>query len=265
MKIKNRKGQVLLIIVMLVATVITVVMTIAFNSTTETQIARLETDSQKALAAADAGIDAVIKNSINTTPFNIATIQQFSDQKITGSAQVLGVVKSNFITPLLQKDESYTLYLSDYTSSPPSFANPWSGDIYLYLVSESGCPSIEITVINNDFSIQKYTYNTCPLNRIISNAILASPTSTTIESISFAYKTGLISIVSGRVAVIKVLGGRTKIGVQGYDVDGITAKTLPIQGKTVESEARTASGVVKKVQLFQSFPQIPSNFFMTSF
>ena len=263
MEIRNRKGQVLLIIVMLVATIITVVMTIAFNSTTETQITRLEADSQKALAAADAGIDAVIKNSINTTPFDIASIQQFGDQKITGSAQVSGVVKSSFVTPLIQKDESYTFYLSNY----PENTTPWNGALALFLVSESGCPSIEVTIITNTPTIEKYAYNTC--GTIISAENISTPTTnatTTIDSIAFKYKiSSVIPIANGRIAVIRVLGARTKIGIQGYDISGVTAQEFPIQGKTVESEARTASGVVKKVQLFQSFPQIPSNFFMTSF
>ena len=50
---KNEKGQVLLITIMLLAAAVTVVMTIAFNSTTETQITKLEEDSQKALSAAE--------------------------------------------------------------------------------------------------------------------------------------------------------------------------------------------------------------------
>ena len=266
MKIQNRKrkGQVLLIAVMLLATIITVVMTVAFNSTTETQIARLEIDSQKALAAAEAGIDAVIKQSIASGVAKIEDLGQFKAQGITGSAQVIGVSQPYFITPLLQKDEQYTFYLSDY----PGFGNPWSGNINIYLVSESGqCPSIEVTIINNTYKQEKFVYNTCSSPGTIINATtLTTEMTTVIDSVSFSYKTtDLIPISNGLVAFVKVLGGRTKLGFQGYDNDGLTPKILPIQGKTVESEARTTSGVVKKVQLFQSFPQIPSSFFMTSF
>lgn len=261
MKLRKRKGQVLLIAVMLLATVITVVMTIAFNATTETQVARLEVDSQKALAAAEAGIDAVIKQSINTsTPVDIGALGQFSDQKISGNAKLVGVSKPYFITPLLQKDEQYTLYLSDY----PGYANPWNGSFTIYLVSENTqCPSIEVTVINSDYSQDRYAYNTCSTPGIINNVTsLTTQATTTVDSVSFQYKISTpITISNGLIAFVKVLGGRTKLGFQSSDV----AVPFPIQGKTVQSEARTESGVVKKVELFQSFPQFPSNFFMTSF
>ena len=263
---QNRRGQVLLIAVMLLATVITVVMTIAFNTTTETQVTRLEIESQKALAAAEAGVDAVIKQTKNNTPVNIGALGQFSDQKITGNAQVTGALKPFFVTPLLQKDEQYTFYLSEYLSQTPWFQNPWSGNLTILLVSETGCPSIEVTIINDDYSFNRYSYNTCPPNIISNVTTLTNSTTTVLDSISFKYKTtNQIVVSNARVAFIKVLGGRTKLGFQGYEVDGLTQKLLPVQGKTVESEARTASGVVKKVQLFQSYPQIPSNFFMTSF
>ena len=267
MKVQNRKGQVLLIAVMLLATVITVVMTIAFNSTTETQVSRLEVDSQKALAAAEAGVEAVIKQSAGSPAQDIGVLgqgQTFSSQGITGTAQVSGTVKSYFITPLLQKDEQYTLYLSNY----PALNTSWTGKMDIYLVSETGCPSVEVTVVNIDTTLNRYTYNTCSglVPEFIANSATdTSDTQESIDSVAFKYKTSVpIPITNGAVAFIKVLNGRTKLGFKGYNVDGST-KLLPIQGKTVDSEARTSTGVVKKVQLFQSFPQIPSSFFMTKF
>jgi len=269
---KNKRGQVLLIAVMLLATIVTVVMTIAFNATTETQVARLESDSQKALAAAQAGVDAVIQASKKNPAdlsVDIGGLNQFSTQNITGNAKVAdGVRNPYFVSPLLQKDEQYTFYLSDYASTP-RFGNPWTGSMYIYLGSEAGsdvgCPSIEVTVVKREvdqsLTLDRYTYNTCiPL---ISNAtqLSSSPSPSTLDSVNFSYKTAEIPVTSGVVAFVKVLNFRTKLGFQNLDVSG----ALPLQGRTIESEARTSSGVVKKVQLFQSFPQIPSHFFMTSF
>lgn len=260
-KVQNRPGQVLLIAVMLLATVITVVMTIAFNATTETQVARLEADSQKALAAAEAGIDAVIKQSVNTsTPISIESLGQFSEQKITGNAQIVGVSRPYFVTPLLQKDELYTFYLSEYLSADPWFQNSWSGDLDIYLVSENGQdPSIEVTIIDDVNAQTKYAYNTgvAVINGATQAANPGTPVQIDGESFQWKIPTAL-TVANGRVAFIKVLNGRTKLGFQ-------STIALPVQGKTIESEARTESGVVKKVQLFQSYPQLPSSFFMTSF
>ncbi|MFZ2206206.1 MAG: pilus assembly PilX N-terminal domain-containing protein [Microgenomates group bacterium] len=256
MHFQKRRGQVLLIAIMLLATVVTVVMTIAFNSTTETQVAKLEEDSQKALAAAEAGIDSVIKQSVGTN-IPLSTLGDFSTQGISGNAQVLSVNKNTFISPLLQKDEQYTFYLSDY----PTFANPWSGNLGIYFLSEAGqCPSIEVLVVTNMNTQARYAFNTCAAT--INGAETASIMSTQIDDITFQRKILTpLSITNGTVAFVKVYGGRTKLGFK--DEGGIN--NLPTQGKTVDSEARTQSGVVKKVQLFQSYPQIPSSFMMTSF
>lgn len=252
---KNRKGQVLLITVMLLATVITVVMTIAFNSTTETQVTKLEEDSQRALAAAEAGIDSVIKQSVGAS-VPIGSLGNFSTQGISGNAQVVAVSKPTFITPLLQKDEQYTFYLSDY----PTFANPFTGDLNLYFNSEAAqCPSIEVLIVTSTYSQERYAFNTCASTII--NAPLASNVPTQIDTVTFQWKTPTpITITNGIVAFVKVYGGKTKLGFKD-ELGG----SLPSQGKMIESEARTTSGVVKQVQLFQSFPQIPSNFFTTSF
>lgn len=256
---QNRRGQILLIAVMLLATVITVVMTVAFNSTNETKIAKLEEDSQKALAAAEAGVDAVIKQSINSS-VSINSLGQFNTQGITGNAQVTSISKPTFVTPLLQKDEQYTFYLSNYPDFTPQGID--SLDIYFY--SESGqCPSIEVSIITTSNSLERYAYNTCG-GTTIANAMAETPVQTIIQETVFEASTPTpLDVSTGKVAFIKVLKGRTKIGFQGYQ-GGFTF-SLPAQGKLIESEARTQSGVVKKVQLFQSYPQIPSNFFMTSF
>ncbi|MFZ1549746.1 MAG: hypothetical protein WAT44_04755, partial [Microgenomates group bacterium] len=45
----------------------------------------------------------------------------------------------------------------------------------------------------------------------------------------------------------------------------VGTSTLQASGQTVTSQATTRTGVTKKVQLFQSYPQIPAEFFFTSF
>lgn len=251
-----RKGQVLLIAVMLLATVITVVMTITFNSTSETKVAKLEEDSQKALAAAQAGIEAALQQG---TSVPIASLGQFNEQGITGNAQVTSVSRPYFISPLLQKDEQYTFYLANYPALTPG----WSGALNISFVSEAGqCPSLEVTVITVSGALERYAYNTCApqwIANVDPNASIQTPI--TLDSTLFEWRTrDPISITDGTLLLIKVLGGRTKLGIQNVLTDN-----LPSQGKTVESEARTSSGVVKKIQLFQSYPQIPASFMTTSF
>lgn len=252
----NRQGQVLLIAVMLLATVITVVMTITFNSTSETRVAKLEEDSQKALAAAQAGIEAALQQG-TTVP--IASLGQFNEQGITGNAQVTSISQPYFISPLLQKDEQYTFYLANY----PTLSPGWNGAVNISFASEPGqCPSLEVTVITTTGVMQRYAYNSCSpqwITNVDPNSTIETPI--TLDSTSFAWRTrDPISISDGVMLFVKVIGGRSKLGIQN-----VLVENLPSQGKTVESEARTASGVVKKIQLFQSYPQVPAVFMTTSF
>ena len=60
---RNNSGQILLITVMLLATVMTIVLSVSFKSATDTQITKLEEESQKALVAAESAIEVALKNN----------------------------------------------------------------------------------------------------------------------------------------------------------------------------------------------------------
>ncbi|PJC34079.1 hypothetical protein CO048_01345, partial [Candidatus Roizmanbacteria bacterium CG_4_9_14_0_2_um_filter_35_15] len=57
---------------------------------------------------------------------------------------------------------------------------------------------------------------------------------------------------------VRVLYAPTKLFIS-------RSSDMPLQGKTVVSEVSSSTGVSKKITLFQSYPQIPSEFFSTSF
>ncbi len=248
MRKSKQKGQVLLITVMLLATALTVVLSLSFKSTTETQITKLEEESQKALAAAEAGIEAALRQGSIANIGSLPGLGSF-----TGSATIETTTTNTFITPLLQKDEQYTFYLSNYTP-PSSFSNYWSGNLTVCF----GNVALELTLIKSDNTLTRYAVN--PSNStIITNAPSASAGSTNCPDSSFSNNYTLSSISNTKLLIARVIGsGTTKIGIKG-------SLNLPIQGKTITSEAKSTTGVTKKVQLFQSYPQIPTDFFVTSF
>ena len=49
MKINNQSGQILLIVIMLLAVTLTVTLAVSFRSTTDTQLTKLEEESQNLL------------------------------------------------------------------------------------------------------------------------------------------------------------------------------------------------------------------------
>jgi hypothetical protein len=239
------KGQVLLITVMLLATALTIALSVAFTSKTETQITKLEEESQKALAAAEAGIEALLKSSSNTIDISSLGIG------FSGTA----TVERNpgpFISPLIRKDEQYTLYVADYDNT---LTNPYIGNLTISYGTESDCSQIalELTAISSTYTLTRWIADT---GKILSDDVgvgLASPS--TIEGVEFSCQAA-INLNNALVVMVRTFGDDTKIGVG--------SSTFKPQGKTIPSSATSSTGITKRVELFQSYPQIPSEMFVTS-
>jgi type II secretory pathway pseudopilin PulG len=258
--INQKKGQVLLLVAMIMATVLTLTSAVVFRSTTEIQTTKLEEQSQKALAAAEAAIEAALKQG-NT---NIQSLPGFSGSNITGSATVDTTQSRDFVTPLLQKDEQYTLYLSNPggTVDNPNFSvlNTYYNNQALTICSTSPTVALEITLIKSNNSVIHFAINP-PGSTIIENGQTANNNGLCPNTESFSYKHQLSTSDIGSnnlLLIVRVINGSAKIGFRG-DIN------LPLQGKTITSTATSSTGVTKKVVLFQSYPQIPSDFFVTSF
>lgn len=261
---KNQKGQVLLIVVMLLATAITVVLSISFTTTTDTQITKLEEESQRALAAAEAGIEAALKQDVASIA--IEGLAGLDDSGITGNAVTTNIIGSTFVTPLLQKDDQYTFYLSNYNNGVIGGNSYNSGlNIHYGSVSES-CNdlAIEITLIygnDPDYEIKRLVGDTG--GKLGGEDSGATATSATVEGQSFKcslpINVGLYS--DAKILIVRTLFSQTRVGFYSGNKD----VPLKPQGNFITSTATVTSGVTKKVQLFQSYPQIPSEFFVTRF
>ena len=251
----NNKGQVLLITVMLLATVMTIVLSVSFKSSTDTQVTKLEEESQKALTAAESAIEVALKENGSVT---IGSGSLTSITGFQGSATVESATAKTFTTPIIQKDGSYTFYLGDYDVSSKTITpvvDP--NNLTLCFESSTPNPAIEVTLVKTS-AIKKYVID--PSSRIgnASTGAACAPDST-----NYSYSTTVPAAdigADGQFLVIRVLYSPTKLFFS-RNTD------LPIQGRTASSEAvsSTSTGVSKKIVLFQSYPQIPGEFFSTSF
>lgn len=260
----HQYGQVLLITVMLLATAITIVMTVAFNTTTETQISLLEQESQKALSAAEAGLELALQNS----PGASVSLDGLG-LGVTGKAEVLTATSSDFVSPLVQKDETYTFYLGNYQiASPAGFISPYfNGDILFYFGAQCEMSGelqgsvLEITQVKNNNTLNRFLIDPCNYMNKVTPSIGVAAGPFMIQNTSLFYKSTPITISGDtKLLLVRALYNGTKIAIVNPD-----SIKLPLQGKTVVSEAKTQSGVTKRIQLFQSYPQIPTDFFVTGF
>jgi len=258
-----KKGQVLIILVMLLATALTIALAATYQSITETQITKLEEENQKALAAAEAGIEKALQlkqegSFVSLGLSNLSGINTFQS-----SVQINNQGSNIFITPLLQKDEQYTFYLSEYNLQTKNFnGNSLSQDINICFGTSHPTPALEITIIKSDYTIKKYAINPNDSSIIenASNASSANPNSCPNSSFNSLYTISATDIsTNSRILIVRIISnGSTKIGFKANN-------PFPPQGTTIISSARSNTGIEKKVKLFQSYPQIPSEFFVTSF
>ena len=252
---KVRRGQILLITVMLLATVMTVVLSISFKSVTETQVTKLEEESQKALAAAESAIEVALKENQNVTigAGSLTSITGFS-----GNATIQSAVSTTFTTPNIAKDGSYTFYLGNYDVQNKTLTSVSdSNDITLCFESGSPNPAIEATLVKTS-GVIKYVVD--PSSRI-TNASTGSSICTPNSSYGYSFNVPGAAIGNdGKFLLIRVLYASTRLFLS-------RATNFPIQGRTISSQATsaTSTGVSKKVVLFQTYPQIPGEFFTTTF
>jgi len=221
---------------MLLATVMTIVLSVSFKSVTDTQVTKLEEESQKALAAAESAIEVALKNN-STATLGSGSLDSISG--FSGEATIDTTTSTEFTTPTIVKDGSYTFYLGEYNLATKTIGSSISQSID---VCFNNGTTVEITLVKST-GVKKYFTNGsvagCPDKGVNIPAVDISTDS--------------------KFLFVRVLYAPTKLIFSGAN--------LPAQGRTVTSEVKssTSTGVSKKVVLFQSYPQIPGEFFMTAF
>ncbi len=274
MQFKSRAGQSLLIIVLLIAVVFTIIASASYRLTTETQSARIQEDTVRTLAAADSGIEKGLQllsdNEQGTFAFNNVDVGlTLSGIDAAASTLTIATASTNaFTSPVVQKDEQFTFYLYDY----PNGTNYFSNSLNVFFGSQGGLncntrntPSLEVTLIYGaSASIQRWVAEPCPATApfIESSSGTATITSGgTVDGQAYTRKITLnfSSYSQARLLVIRPLFADTRLGFQ--PVTG----SISSQGRTITAEAVSTTGISKIVTLFRSNPQIPADFFVTTF
>lgn len=275
-----QSGQVLLIVVLLLATTLTIVMTVVFTSRTETQVSKLQQDADRSLAAAEAGIEAAIRSqqAQTTRSFTDLGLVNLQGIDLAGSTvEVRNDQTGEFVSPVISRDQQYTLYLATYNSVTGTFGpSSVNGSFYLYYgtgTDTATCANIalEITVIginsSGDISSSKYVADVgMPKILGIEGVQIGenAPSGKIIDGVHFICQVAFtgqneLTPLQAKLLFVRVIGSgaSTRIGVEDTD--------LPAQGRYIYSEAKTKTGLTKKIQLFESYPQLPAEFFVTSF
>jgi len=255
---KSEKGQALLIVVLVMVVALTVGLSIASKTITSLRTSTEEANSQKALAAAEAGIEQAIKNNVPIAETKI------SSDNTTYKTDVAAVSGTSFLmnggNPVLQ-DNGSDLWLSDYSSDPNNlYKNSWPGRVLTIKWGTSADPcqnaALEVVIISGSKAsptTKRYTFDPCAQRAGSNRFSLVGLTQGSVSGKSFFYEAVISDVLSPLLGRVIPLYFNSPVGIIG-DV------ALPSQGSTITSTG-TSGTTSRKVNVFQGYPEIPSEFF----
>lgn len=254
---KNERGQVLLIVVLVMVTTLTVGLSFLSRNITNLKTSTEEANSQKALSAAEAGVERAIQTGGLGNPSATVAPNTYYSANVT---QVQGTELALKDGATIDEDDSVDVWLSDY----PNFANPWNGgnlEIFWGTPSTS-CPNqaaLEVAMLKEPLDspvINRYAIDPCPRSPTNSFDTTGISSNQVCGGATYPYKKTLNSINSGGTPVfmrILTIYAPTPICIHGPN-------GFPKQGFIVDSVGNSGS-TQRKLRVYQGYPRPPVELF----
>jgi Tfp pilus assembly protein PilX len=261
--LKNQSGQALLIVVLVMVVALTVGLSVVSRSITNLKNSQDQASSQKALSAAEAGVEQAI-TSQNQTNLAGGFAEQNSNYQttissISGATSFL-IHGNNSQTNEITKGNPVYIWTTSYSASNP-WTNPWTGTLTIYWGDPGGAcnnntdAALEVSVISGSKdspTLQRYAYDNCPV-RIAQNNGFTSGSIDSGSTFGLSHQISL-SLTNALLVSVNPLYADTRIGASGNP-------SLPFQGTNITSTGTADNQVQRKVVVFQGFPQITAELF----
>ncbi|MBF8249679.1 MAG: hypothetical protein HW400_280 [Candidatus Levybacteria bacterium] len=245
-------GQVLLFVILAVLVLSTIGLSSASKIITSLKSTTEEAESQKALAAAEAGIERELQNSV---PIGLSGQNPSNKSDYTTTSQVIKgtqILLNGGLT--VPKDEGADLWLSTYDPNPAFNygGTPWSGDLTIYWGnSVTACenPALEIIIVlapKNTPVLKKYAFDPCPA-RQSENHFSVPSSGGSVSGKAFPYGLTIAGVSSALITRIIPIYGNTSIGLSG-------TMNFPTQGYRIDSTG-TSGQANRKIRVFKGWPQ----------
>ncbi|HBB76963.1 MAG: hypothetical protein US77_C0012G0015 [Microgenomates group bacterium GW2011_GWC1_38_14] len=286
---KNKNsGQVLLIVVLILIVVLTVGLSIASRSITSLRTSTQEIASQKALDAAEAGIEQSLKSQTGTTGdvnFGIGT-------NLTYTTSVDDVTDKEIILNggnIVPKDDGIDLWLSKFSSDPSEiYSNTVGGQMVILwgdknktnldcaTTGANATPAIEISVLFNKSNpyLKRWVYDNCSASRKNGFSSPDASNNTSLKvvfkgktTVDYLYKSATIDLRgddgASQTADDAVFARITPLysnTIAGAKMVG--SEVFPSQGTIITSTGTAKNeGTKRTIQAFQGYPKIPTELF----
>jgi hypothetical protein len=266
---QSQKGQALLIVVLAMVVALTVGLSVVSRSITNLRNSQQEIASQKALSAAEAGVEQAIKSgtSIEKTNFSTQTFYKTSLATVSGASDFL-LNGNNKVS----KDDAMYIWLTPYSIDNAKLfldQDRWSGNLDLYwgnsaTACDNNNAALEIAVVSGSRAAPQVTrsvYDPCSPNRTSKNSFTAATRlDKTISGIALYYHLPIsIAITNGFLVRVVPLYADSYIGTLG--TPNSNNPPLPSQGTIITSTGTTDNNVIRKLDAFQGYPEIPAELF----
>lgn len=263
--IKNKKGQAIIIILLLMAVALTIGLSISSQTATDIKISTQLEESERAYAAAEAGIEKALATKIGGS----GTLDIGSSYNVTIETFAEGHTIF-FFPKKISQDDTKQVWLAkhneDGTLDESSYYDGSTLEIYWGDSSDlDPKPAAEATLVfyDTDYDIKKYTFDPDSSRASANNFSVADSGTYTFDDKTFYFK-GTVDLDSPcpsstckRLALrLRLLYNTTQ---QPFAVKPESGKTLYSQGKQIESVG-TAGNTTRKVVIFESYPSLPGIF-----
>lgn len=252
-KLGYQDGQILLVVVLATVIALTVGLSAITRTITNTRLSTEEANSQKALSAAEAGIEQLLNDP--TAAFNKKDLSNQSsftaNSKPIPTSLPFNLNDGNIIL----KDDGTDIWL---TNQADFSGTPWNGTLNLYWVKNENddCKSaaIEIIIIEgdrNDPSMRRETADPCSSRN--NNFGGATNGSFNISGVIYDYEKDVTITNGGYIARVIPFYQDTYMAVNA-------TSALPIQGYVIESTG-TSGDTTRKLRVYRANPRVPIEFF----
>lgn len=257
--IKNsQSGQILLVVVLAAVVSLTVGLSAVSRSITNTRVTTEEANSNKALSAAESGVEELLKNGATPITKNFSNNSGFIAKTVPPPSNSTAFLNNG---DSILEDDGADIWLSTY----PDYGSPKSGSLTVYYTDSDNCtgenPStaIEVILITNSKNnpwILRSAYDACPRRNATGfDDPPGAPGTTLISGQNFTYQHSFtVNVTNGLIARVVPIYNNSKIAIR------TTNFNLPSQGSNIESVG-TSGDTIRKITVFKPWPKIPSELF----
>lgn len=293
-----QSGQVLLLITLFITSLLTVVMSLSFRAARDTQVTLARTEvNDLGFAAETAAEQAIALHAEDPESYSSGTIAyadlfspeikesvEFGSVNFDSSSVQIRkeFISDEFISPGLKKDQQYVLYLSEYKpfqDGSLEFENAYDDTLKMAIRTmdddngrKCGKVAVEVTIVHGfegAYKIARFVLDKDQLVSATGDTRNFTPSRISVDNTYECVVTleggDFETIEEKRLLIARVFYEDEDINEVHLIFRPLNSSLFPPQGVSFISEAVSDLALKKRVKVFQSYPQVPADLFVTRF